>query len=183
MCSRLRSGSASIESSARSPETVPLIFSQTRILVVHHRRRRRGERARGSRSTAPRCFPACRSRGRRRRGASGCARGPRPTPRGPWSRLPAVSLARRRPSSDPRSEIRRRKLRKREKQIAEIALGSTAMVGMPSIAASSISADAQAGLPAPGHAPTMTPWRGEVFRVVKDQLRLSGAPGPARFPR
>ena len=92
---------------------------------------RRRERLEDRDWHARRGCPACRSRSRRRRAAARCARRPGPSPRAPssTSRLPARRTRRRSmplraasSASTHGSKSRRRQVREREQQVAEIAL-------------------------------------------------------------
>ena len=151
-------------------------------LIARPPRRPSGRRAartsRARTGAARRRCRACRSRRRPRRAAAGCARRPGPSRRDPCVHSSACALARsrrarRRPCAASSSSIQGRKSSGRSSgnvssRFARSPLGSMMIAGMPSIAASSSSAEAEARLAAAGHADAHRVRR-QVLGVVEDE--------------
>ena len=151
--------------------------------------RRRRIRARGAANdlqdrdaACPACCPACRSRSRRRRAAAGCA-----SPSWPHSARPFVhssaccrgelvgrhALRARSSSSTHGAKSSGRRVRETSAAGSPRSpFGSITIAGMPSIAASSSSVEAEARLAAAGHADAHRV-RHEVARVVQQSARPS----------
>ena len=156
--------------------------------VVADRRRRRGERLRGSRAAGRRCCPACRSRSRRRRAAARCARRPGPSPPGPASRA-RPAAPRSRPALSPLRRASSSLIHGRKSSGAQSGNVSSRLprspLGSMTIAGNAVDRrlfeqrEAEAGLAAAGHADA-DGVRHQVLGVVEQQVARGACRRPGR---